>query len=66
MNIHQLVFPTITIAILNMFVLGTQAMNPSIGHMAIPVNYQTTWLQLVTPIILDKTNVTYFNIPNVV
>jgi hypothetical protein len=43
MNTHQLVLPTTTIAIPNVFVLRTQAMNPSIGHMAIPVNYQTTW-----------------------
>jgi hypothetical protein len=42
MNTHQLVFPTTTIAVPNVFVLGTQAMNPNISHMAIPINYQTT------------------------
>ncbi len=32
MNIHQFVLPTTTIAVPNVFVLGTQAMNPNIGH----------------------------------
>ncbi len=40
MNIHQFVLPTITIAVLNVFVLGTQTMNPNIGHTIIPINYQ--------------------------
>jgi len=39
MNTHQCVFPTNIIAILNVYVLGTQAMNFNIGHMAIPINY---------------------------
>jgi hypothetical protein len=39
MNIHQPVLPTITIAIPNVFVLRTQAMNLNIGHMVIPINY---------------------------
>jgi hypothetical protein len=30
MNVHQHVLPTITIVVPNVFVLGTQAMNPSI------------------------------------
>jgi hypothetical protein len=38
MNIHQLVFPTISIPIPNVFVLENQAMNPSIGH-TITFNY---------------------------
>ncbi len=38
MNVHQLVLPTITIVLPNVYVLGTQAMNPSIGHMAILVH----------------------------
>jgi hypothetical protein len=42
MNIHQNVLPTTTIAVLNVSVLETQTMNLSIGHMAIPINYQTT------------------------
>jgi hypothetical protein len=41
MNTNQLVFPTITIAIPNVFVLGSQAMNLNIGHMVVLVNYQT-------------------------
>ncbi len=39
-----------------MFVFRTQAMNPSIGHMVVFVNYQTTWSQPVTPIVLGKIN----------
>jgi hypothetical protein len=42
MNIHQLVLPTTTIAIPNGSILGTQAMNPNIVHIAIHVNYYTT------------------------
>jgi hypothetical protein len=42
MNVHQLVLPTITIAVPNVYVLGTQAMNPIIVHTTIPINYQTT------------------------
>jgi hypothetical protein len=56
MNTHQHVLPTNTIAIPNVFVLGTQAMNHSIGHTTILVIYKTTWLQLVTSIVLGKTN----------
>jgi hypothetical protein len=57
MNVHQPIFPTITTIKPNVFILGTQAMNPSIGHIIILVNYQTTWSQYVTLIILSKTNV---------
>jgi hypothetical protein len=39
MNIHQFVLPTTTIAVPNVFVLGTQAMNPNIGHTIILINY---------------------------
>jgi len=56
MNIHQPVLPTTTIVIPNVFILGTQAINPNIGHMAVLVNYQTTWSQPITPIVLGKTN----------
>jgi hypothetical protein len=56
MNIHQPVLPTTTIAVPNVSMLGTQAMNHSIGHMVVPINYQTTWSQLVTPIVPGKTN----------
>jgi hypothetical protein len=42
MNVHQHVLPTITIAIPNVFVSKTQAMNPSIVHTTILVNYRTT------------------------
>ncbi len=31
-------------------------MNPSIGHIVVPVNYQTTYSQHVTPIVLGKTS----------
>jgi len=37
-------------------ILKIQAMNPSIGHMVVVVNYQTTWSQLVTLIVLGKTS----------
>jgi len=39
MNAHQLVLPTTTTTLPNVFVLGTQAMNISIGHMVVHVNY---------------------------
>ncbi len=38
--IHQLVLPTTTITVPNVYVLGTQAMNLNIGHMIILVNYK--------------------------
>ncbi len=56
MNIHQPILPTTTIVIPNVFVLGTQSMNANIGHMAVDVNYHIVWLQLVTPIVLNITN----------
>ncbi len=34
-------------------------MNPSIGHTTIPISYQPTWQQLVTPIMLGKTSVSF-------
>ncbi len=39
MNVHQLVFPTTTITIPNVSILGTQTMNPNIAHITIPINY---------------------------
>jgi hypothetical protein len=42
MNVHQHVLSTITIVIPNVSILGTQAMNLNIGHMAILINCQTT------------------------
>jgi hypothetical protein len=67
MNIHQHVLPTITTILPNVFVLRTQTMNPSIGHITIFVNYQPTQSQHVTPIVLSNTGMfTYLNIPNVV
>jgi hypothetical protein len=39
MNIHQHVLPATTTTIPNVFILRIQAMNPSIGHMVIFVNY---------------------------
>jgi hypothetical protein len=56
MNIHQLVFPTTIIVVPNVSVLGTQAMNLSIGHMIVLVNYQTIWSQPITPIVLGQTS----------
>ncbi len=41
MNAHQPIFPTIKVAIANLSILGTQTMNPSIGHTIVPINYQT-------------------------
>jgi len=49
MNTHQLVLPTIIIIVANVFKLGIQAMNLSIGHTVVPINYQTTWSQPVIP-----------------
>jgi hypothetical protein len=51
MNIYQYVFPTTTIVVPNVFILGIKAMNPSISHTTIPINYKTTWSQLVIPIV---------------
>jgi hypothetical protein len=42
MNVHQTILPITIIVVLNMYVLRTQVMNPSIGHMIIPINYQLT------------------------
>jgi hypothetical protein len=56
MNVHQHVLPTIKIIVPHVYILETQAMNPSIGHMVVVVNYQTTWSQLVTPIVPCKTS----------
>jgi hypothetical protein len=70
MNIHQFVLPTITIVVLNVFVLGTQTMNPNIGHTIIPINYQPIQSQLVTPIGPNETDMlptsTYLMCYNVV
>jgi len=41
-DVHQPVLPTTTLAIPNVSILGTQAMNPNIVHTIIPINYQTT------------------------
>ncbi len=56
MNMHQPIIPTRTIEVPNVYVLETQAMNPNICHMAVLVNYQTTWSQPITPIVLGKPN----------
>jgi hypothetical protein len=39
MNVHQPVLPTTIIVESNVHVLGTQAMNPNINHIAVRVNY---------------------------
>jgi hypothetical protein len=57
MNIHQHVLPTTTIAIPNVSILRTKAMNPSIGHTTIFIKYQTIWSQPITPIVLRKTSI---------
>jgi hypothetical protein len=54
MNIHQHVFPTTTIVVPNVSVLGTQGTNPSINYTIVLVNYQTTWSQPITPIVPSK------------
>jgi hypothetical protein len=56
MNTHHHVLPTTIIAVPNVAILGTQAMNPSIGHTIVPNNYQITWLQPITLIVLGKTS----------
>ncbi len=56
MNLHQPILPNPTIVVLNVFILGTQAMNPNIGYTTLFVNYQTTWSQPITPIIPSKIN----------
>jgi hypothetical protein len=44
MNVHQHVLPnTTTTTIPNVFILGTQAMNPSIVYTTILTYYQRTW-----------------------
>jgi hypothetical protein len=37
MNVHQHILPTIIIVIPNVFILGTQAMNPNIVHTMVPI-----------------------------
>jgi len=59
MYVHQPILPTTTMTIPSVFVLGTQTMNPSIGHIIVFVNNQTTWSQLVTPIVPCKTNMLF-------
>jgi hypothetical protein len=54
MNVHQNVLINTTTLIHNVFLLGTQTMNPSIGYTIILVNYQITRPQLVTPIVRIK------------
>jgi len=56
MNTHQPILPTTTIAVSNVSILGTQAMNPSIGRMVVLVNYKTTWSQLATLIVPGNTS----------
>jgi hypothetical protein len=56
MNTYQLVLPTTTITKPNVYVLGTQTMNHSITHTIVPINYQITWSQPVTPIVPSKTS----------
>lgn len=41
MNVHQPVIPTPIVVLPNVYVLGIQPMNPSIGHTPIPINYQS-------------------------
>jgi hypothetical protein len=42
MNTHQPIFPTTIITIPNVSISRTQAMNFSVGHIAIFVNHQAT------------------------
>jgi hypothetical protein len=41
MNVHQPIIPTLIIILPNVYVLGIQHMNPTIGHTPIFVNYQS-------------------------
>jgi hypothetical protein len=56
MNVHQPIPPPTTTIVPNVFVLGTQTMNLSTCYTIIPINYQATWSQPITPIILGKNN----------
>jgi hypothetical protein len=56
MNVHQHVIPITTTVVSNVSILWIQTMNHGIGHTTIHVNYQKTWSQLVTPIVLGKTS----------
>ncbi len=56
MNVHQTILPITIIVVLNMYVLRTQVMNPSIGHMIIPINYQLTQPQPITLNVPSETN----------
>jgi hypothetical protein len=53
---HDEYSSTTTITVPNVFILGTQDMNPNICQTTIPINYHTTWSQLVTPIVPSKTD----------
>jgi hypothetical protein len=57
MNVHQLVILTTTILLANVCILGTQAMNLSISHMVVHVNYQLTWRQPITLVLPSKTTI---------
>ncbi len=39
-NVHQPVIPTTTTILPNVFVLGDQPLNLSVGHMAIPISHK--------------------------
>jgi hypothetical protein len=41
MNVHQHVIPTPIVVLPNVYLLGIQPMNLSIGHTLIPFNYQS-------------------------
>ncbi len=38
-NIHQPIIPNTITIVSNVSILGTQAMNPNIGYITIPINY---------------------------
>ncbi len=56
MNVHQPVIPTPIVVLPNVYVLGIQPMNPSIGHTPIPINYQSNWQSPITPFVRGKIN----------
>jgi hypothetical protein len=50
--VHQPIIPTITTTLPNVYVLGNQPMNLSIGHMVVLVSHQLNLWPLVTPFVL--------------
>ncbi len=56
MNVHQPIIPTLIIILPNVYVLGIQPMNLSIGHTPVAISYLSNWQSHVTPFVLGKIN----------